>query len=187
MSSLGHRALATRAQRLIARACYDEEKTTYALGKELGRSPGGLEGTASRMVRDGVLEPVVRDGTTAYRITVEGRLALDRLEVVESRHGLITPGQRLMVIATQAVSAQRHVLAAAADNPAVMWAVRLDGAFRLLLSVSETDPEVIDHLEAEFTSAGAHCVQGRADKVMTRQDLGRYAGALESSDRALTS
>ncbi len=186
MPSLGRRALASPARRLIARVCDDEEKTTYAIGKELRRAPGGLEGTISRMVRDGVLEPVVGDGTTAYRLTTDARLALDRLEA-ELRQGLISSGQRLMVIATHAISAQRHVLAAAADDPAILWAVRLDGTYRLLLSVSGSDPEVIDRLEAEFTHAGAQCAQGRADKVMTRAELGRYAAALSTQNRGLTS
>lgn len=182
MSSIG-RSLRHDTRRTIVEACLTSPKTTYRLGKQLDRPPGSLEAVVANMVKDGLLKAVAQGKGTAYIATEPAREELDRLAKDATPPGALREGHRLLAIATTNVPALRDVLGDAATNPSVVWVARIDGAYRLLVAVAEDAPSALDELEAAFSAAGAQCAYGRIDRILTSDDLVRYARSLGSAAR----
>lgn len=178
MSKLG-RGQRGRARRQVALACLNEPKTISGLAAEFGREPGSLRSLVRALSKDGVLKQVKLAGArgAAYKTTERYRRELAQPQE-RAIPGLILPGQRLLAVGTRNFADLADLVSEAATNPAVLWCVRVDGVYRVLIAIDGSQPEELDRLEAQVTATGGESAYARADVVLAPPQMQRYAKLL---------
>ena len=167
-------------RRAIALACRNAPRTRAQLGRQIGVDPGSLESVVRALRDEGVLETTTVGYArgAAFVLRAEWRDALDEAVAAVRPPGVIHRGLRLLVVAAGNQSAVEDGLAAAAVDPTIVWAARLDGQARILLALDVSEPrgaEQADRLEGTFSRAGAQCVHVLVSEVMARPRFAAYA------------
>lgn len=175
---------ATARRREIARACSFGARTADDVARQLGTERGSITTVLSSLVAEGVLRETSASHTTgrAYELVQNWRPALTEAIGSDAPLGQIIPGGRLLVVGSRDPAALQRVIAAIAADPIVVWAARLDGPARLLVSaraVTSEEREQVDRLEALIAGEGVECVQLRIDRVMELPELEKYARTLK--------
>jgi hypothetical protein len=176
-------------RRAIGQACRNRALTRAELARHLGvEPPGKLETVVKAMLREGVLdETSVRHARgTAFRLRAKWRRALDT--AVEAAHpaGLLRRGLRVLVVTATNPPGLELGVAAAAQEPGLVWATRADGPVRLILALESREPadtDRIDRLQGVFARGGAECLQFVVDDVMSLPRFAQHAVAVSSALR----
>jgi DNA-binding Lrp family transcriptional regulator len=186
MTKLG-RGQRGRTRRQVALACLNEPKTISDLAAEFGREPGSLRSLVTALNKDGVLKQVKLAGArgAAFKTTERYRRELAHPQE-RAIPGLILPGQRLLAVGTRNFAALADLVLEAAANPAVLWCVRVDGVYRVLIAIDGSQPEELDRLEAQVTAAGGETAYARADVILGPPQMQRYAKLLRRGAPAIS-
>jgi DNA-binding PadR family transcriptional regulator len=162
------------AREILRTLAAGKPMTAYAIGKAIDRPSGSLDRVLERLDRDRLVKPTTKSGRTVYTLTAAGRNEAEAPQAI----GVLSDDLRVLIVRDQGDDPPAEVLAAAAGEQSVRWAVRLDGALTWLVAVEAADTATSERLRRAFARAQTPCVAGRVSDVMNASQLGEFARAM---------